>query len=170
MKVKHYYVKDMLWIVGLIVLQLLFTTFAPVRPADALSSVTVERSFISLTFQFETFSRTFYPLLTIIFVGVLVKLIFSKPRRLTLIYGLGLVLVGHISYMTQLYQLAGSTVNLSATQFLSRQLIVDQAVFAQDATTYILFVLLAVKTIVIVYEKVHHHQMTLRIKTQKNEA
>jgi len=146
--------KDLLIISVLALLHLVFTFNFPLRGLD-IGAVEVTRNLLVFDFNLVQTGEiiTYIPVLTMLYVGVLIGLAFVKPRPLTLIYGLGLVLVGKFSFLSQLAQLDSTTETTTITSnILSTTITQGESVVAQDIAGYVLTTLLFIKFGIVSYD------------------
>lgn len=154
---------DLVVIVMLIILQLIFTYFFPVRFTESYQNVTVTQNFIFMNFETsQGESSMYFPLCLIIYGLTMLYLIGFKREHQTLIYGLGLVLLVKVHYVSELYSLAGHTfTRLSTQNFISLKVVADFQLKAQDLTLYILITLGVIKLALNIYERVLQHKTSL---------
>ena len=154
MRKLNHYQKDIIFILVLIGLQLVFTYFYPFRNPEVDTAVEVTRNFILVDFTFITTGETttYIPILTGIYALLLIYLLVQKKRRFALIYGFAVVLVAKAYYLSELFALDGVYPDLTGNGFLSKQIVSNAEVLAQDVTLYLLGVLLFVKIAIYVHD------------------
>ncbi|MFW6298767.1 MAG: hypothetical protein ACOC14_03715 [Bacillota bacterium] len=145
--------KDLLVITLLALLHLLFTLIFPLRGMDATGDVIVTREFAVYHFEFVETGETvsYFPILTGLYVLLLIALILKKPRSQTLIYGLGLVLVTKFSFLSQLADLEGPISGLESTGWLSLSIRASGEMIAQDLAGYVLLALFLIKFVIVTH-------------------
>ena len=165
MKRLNHYQKDIAFIIILIFLQFVFSLFYPFNNPNN-ETIEVSRTFIFLRFDFleSGESITYIPFLAIIFMVLLVLLLIQKRRRFALIYGYAVVLVAKAYYLNELYSLSGQYTDLTVDGFLSKRVVSEQTVLAQDISLYVLLALLVVKTGIYLHDYMMHKEI---IKPQK---
>ena len=166
MKKLNHYQKDIAFIIILMALQLVFGYFYPFTNPNG-ESIRVTRTFIFLRFEFlqSGESLIYIPFVAIFFLILLVVLLVQKQRRYALIYGYAVVLVAKAYYLIDLYNLSGTYTNLQVNGFLSKQIIYQQEVIAQDISFYVLLGLLVVKIGIYIHDYMMHKEI---IKPQQN--
>lgn len=150
MKKLNHYQKDIAFLVLLIVLQIAFSSFYPFRNPASETAIEVTQSFLLIRFNFVDLNTTqiYFPTLTVIYSLLLVYLVLQKRKRFALIYGFGVVLVAKVYYVMELYALEGVYNNLTTNGFLSKRVLHDGEIVAQDITLYLLGFLLLVKVFI----------------------
>ncbi|MFH5881487.1 hypothetical protein [Liberiplasma polymorphum] len=154
MKKLNHYQKDIAFLVLLIVLQLAFSSFYPFRNPETATAIEVSRSFLLMRFHFVDLNITqiYFPTLTVIYSLLLIYLVLQKSKQFALIYGFAVVLVAKVYYVTELFALEGIYTNLETTGFLSKQVMHEGQIVAQDITLYLLFFLLVIKILIYVHD------------------
>ena len=160
MKRLNHYQKDIAFIILLMVLQFVFSLFYPFNNPSG-ETIRVSRTLIFLNFEFlESGASILYiPFVAIIFLFLLVILLIQKQRRYALIYGYAVVLVAKAYYLTELYTLSGTYTDLQVNGLLSKQVIYQQEVLAQDISLYVLIGLLVVKIGIYVHDYMMHKEI-----------
>ncbi len=161
--------KDLCILVGLFIAHTLVTFLFPLRSVGTIDTVTVEHGYYFLSFETgegEVF--TYYPVLVVLYIAVLLFLLIRRRESLTLIYGLGLVLLTKFTFYTQLSQLEGAQENMRIEGVLSKTISVDGAPAVQDVSIYVLLLLVFIKAVIVIYQYFRKHSGTKRI--YKNEA
>ena len=160
MKKLNHYQKDIAFILFLMVLQLVFGIFYPFSNPDG-ETIEVSRTIFFLRFDFieSGESLVYIPFLAVIFTVLLFVLLFQKRRRYALIYGYAVVLVAKAYYLTELYTLNGTYNNLTVDGFLSKRVVSEQVVLAQDISFYILLGLLVVKVGIYLHDYLMHKEV-----------
>ena len=143
--------KDLLIITLLAILHLGFTAMFPLKALSDSGDMLFSRQ--SALYQFELLGSgetvTYVPILTGIYVLIVIGLILKKPRSQTLIYGLGLVLVTKFSFLSQLSSLEGTVNNVETTGWLSITMKSSGEVVAQDLAGYVLLALFMIKLVIV---------------------
>gem|GEM_PF-4783081 len=149
--------RDVLIVGLLIVLQIVFTLYFPVRShLTSFNDATITREFLWLVIDIPRydFSTFYFPFLSVFYTLVLVKLLMEKEKHLALIYGLALVLFVQLSFVVQLFSLEGSYSNIYSKGVFVNSIENADAqlayannidVLAQDVTLIVLLVLLGIK-------------------------
>ena len=160
MKKLNHYQKDIGFILGLMALQLVFSAFYPFNNPNV-EPIKVSRQFIFIRFEFLTSQESvlYIPFLMIIFGFLLIALLLQKKKRFALIYGYALVLVAKAYYLTELYALEGRYEELHVTGFLSKRVVDNSEVLAQDLSLYILIGLLVIKIGIYVHDMLLHKEI-----------
>lgn len=156
--------KDLLIISLLMVLHLVFTAIFPLKGMAAFGDATVTRQFALFTFESLDTGETvtYVPVLTGLYVLLMIGLVIKKPRSQTLIYGLGLVLVTKFSFLSQLGDLEGGSSSLEATGILSITMRASGEIVAQDLAGYVLLALFLIKLSIVSH--------TVYVKRKKTRA
>ncbi len=145
--------KDLLVISVLALLHLVFTLNFPLRGIET-GGVEVTRNLF--IYEFDILSTgetiTYIPILTMLYIALLIGLVFIKPKPLTLIYGLGLVLVGKFSFLSQLAEIDSASETALSGSLLSTTLKQNDAIIAQDIAGYVLVALFFIKLTIVVYD------------------
>ena len=154
MKRLNHYQKDIAFLVLLIVLQLVFSSFYPFRNPETATAIEVSRSFLVVRFHFVDLNTTqiYFPTLTIIYSALLVYLVLQKYKRFALIYGFAIVLVAKVYYVLELFALEGTYNNLTTSGFLSKKVLLDGEIVAQDITMYLLIFLFIIKVLIYIHD------------------
>ncbi|MGM0436301.1 MAG: hypothetical protein ACQEQA_04550 [Bacillota bacterium] len=145
--------KDLLVISILSLLHLVFTLNFPLRGLEG-ESVSVTRNLVTFNFEVASTGETFtyIPILTILYVALLIGLVLIKPKPLTLIYGLGLVLVGKFSFLSQLASLETANESMVSSNPLSTTITQAGSVVVQDIAGYVLVALFFIKLAIVSYD------------------
>ncbi len=97
----------------------------------------------------ETF--TFIPVLPLVYAVIIVVQLFLKEKSLTLIYGLAIVLFAQITFYSQIVQLAGVHERVLVEGFLFKRIYIDDNLAAQDASAYVMLILLLIATAIVLH-------------------
>ena len=146
--------KGALILLAFMFLQVIFTFIFPFRAIPEGETVEISRNVLVFTATTAETSHTYVPVLTVLFVLVLLALLAKKEKPLTLIYGLGLMLLTKVNFLTQLNQLSGSQENFSAGGFLTTRIYAEGALAAQDITFFVIAVLFLIKAAIVTYHGV----------------
>ncbi len=146
--------KDLIVLVSLLVFQMAFTFFT-LRTTGSFENVEVSRTFLRLHFESAQGGFSFTPWLSIFYGLVLIALLLKKEKRLTIVYGLGLMILVQFNFLRTLYGLENQVVNhLSIHGRLSKEVMIDQSTVAHDISLYILLVMVLIKTMIVLYNPI----------------
>ncbi len=137
--------RDALVLIGLLFLQVIFAFNFPLHQLSDGATATIQRDFITFSATAGDTTITYVPILTIIYSLVLVGLLFFKNKPLTLIYGIGLMLLTKFNFLNELNQMSGQTQNVRTDGLFTTRVLVDGEVVASDITFYVLIVLILIK-------------------------
>ena len=154
--------KDLMILMTLLLLQVVFSLLFPLTNHTA-SSIEVTRNFLTLTIESGGQTHTYLPILPALYMMIMLVMLLRKNKPLTVIYGIGLMLLTKVNFISQLYQLEGQVNNVSFGNFWLKTVRVDGAVQAQDITIYVIIVLILIKTGIIVYQKINKYLEHRRI-------
>ncbi len=145
--------KDLFVISILAILHFVFTFNFPLRGLNT-ETVAIKRSIVTFNMEVSSTGETFtyVPVLTMLYVALLVVLVFIKPKPLTLIYGLGLVLVGKFSFLSQLSTLETESETTVSSNPLFISISQNGSVVAQDIAGYVLASLFLIKFSIVAYD------------------
>ena len=146
--------RDALVLIGLLFLQVIFSYQFPFHQLDSNANVTIQREFITFSATTGETTVTYIPVLSIIYTAVLIGLLFLKNKPLTLIYGIGLMLLTKFNFLNELNQLTGQSQSLTTEGIFATRILSGGEVVASDITFYVLIVLILIKFSIIGYHAV----------------
>ena len=144
--------RDALILLTLLLLHVGFALTFPLRSIEAGSTVTISREWAVFTIQNGDSSITYIPVLTMIYVAILIGLLFKKQKPLTLIYGIGLMLLTKMNFLSELSNMAGTHQNVIVSNWLMPTVQAGSSTMAQDITFVVILALLAIKLSIIAYD------------------
>jgi len=158
--------KDLLILFFLLVVQLLISLFFPLTNQTVSTlNITANLPYLNIEADGETYR--YLPILPVLYAFLIVGLLMKKEKPLTLIYGIGLMLVAKINFITQMLQLEGTNSNVYFGNLLTKTVTIDSRVVAQDLTIYIILILIVIKGAIVIYQFIDKHFLSER-KTQSN--
>jgi len=164
--------KDLIVLFALLILQLLFTALFPLNGESTASTVEISRNIVAIDIEYvgQDRSFTYFPVMTLIFVFTLLLALLKKEKPLTLIYGVGLLILSKFTFLSQFYQLEGTQGNFAVEGFLARRIVVDGSTVAQDISFFILLVLIIIKLSIVIYHAIRKHLNQKQTSSTENEA
>lgn len=138
----------------LLLLQVVFSLLFPLTNHTA-SSIEVTRNMFILTIESGGQTYTYLPILPAVYIVVMLVMLLRKNKPLTVIYGIGLMLLTKFTFLSQLYQLEGQVSQVSFGNFWLKTIKVDGVVHTQDITIYVIVVLVLIKAGIVVYQKIN---------------
>ncbi len=159
MKKFNRYQFDILLFLVLIFLQVIFNRFYFDRLAPHSGQVTLSDPGILPLLEYPGGSILYIPLMVILYVTLITVFTLRKPRRPSLYYGLGLVLVAQANFWWGLTMNEGTGVEIENV-FLPQLTNMNGVMLAQDATMVVLIVMLLIKLGVYIIEIFHDIRLT----------
>lgn len=156
--------KDLLLLVILLAIEITVTFFL-VHTTGIYENVAVHRNVITLHFQSAQGSFSFTPWSGIMYLFVLILLLLKKEKPLTIIYGLGLIMLVQFNFLRTLYGLENQVVSsFNIYGRLSKEVVINQTIVAHDITLYILLAMVLIKAVIVLYKPINKAYQKLFLK------
>lgn len=151
MKKFNRYQFDILLFLVLIFLQVLFNRFYFIRLEPHSGLITLSDPSLLPLLEYPGGSLIYFPLMVLVYVVLITVFALRKPRRPSLYYGLGLVLVAQANFWWGLTMNEGIGVEVENV-FLPQLTNMNGVMLAQDATLVVLIMMLLIKLSVYMIE------------------
>ena len=162
--------KDLLVLIGLFFVHTLLCVLSPLRSFGPIEQADISRRLL-LVLSFEDVATgetvEYVPVLAIVYGLVLLYFLAKKARPLTLIYGLALVLLARVNFLSQLFQLRGTQEDFRIEGVFSPQAYVEGEAVAHDVSAFVLGVLLLIQLSIVGYQLIGRR---LRARREGSQA